>query len=285
MRTVPAECLTVVVNTADDEEFFGLHVSPDLDTIAYTLAGRAPMFPGWGIEGDTFGALEELSRLYGRDWFALGDHDLATHVFRTDMLRQGLGLTEVTRRICDSFDIGVRVLPMTDAKVRTVVDTRVGRLPFQDWLVKRRARLRVEHVRFVGVAKAVPTPEALAAVADATHVIIAPSNPYVSIGPMLAMTPFRRALAEARPRVTAVSPLIGGRAVKGPLAAMLRSLGPAPGLPGIAGYYARYAGRLVVAPGDTPGRPEPGWPEIVEHEILLTDPAAAERLARFLLEP
>ncbi|MFN2427131.1 MAG: 2-phospho-L-lactate transferase [Candidatus Binatia bacterium] len=282
VRVVAPRDLTVVVNTGDDDEFYGLHVCPDIDTILYTLAGLAPLERGWGIDGDTFTVREELDKLSGPGWFALGDRDLATHIQRTLRLRAGASLSEVTRELAKARGVKVRVLPMSDDVVRTVISTERGDLAFQEYLVKNRTRPRVRSVRYRGARAARPAPGVLEAIAKSRVVILAPSNPFVSLGPILAVPGIRRALASVRHRVVAVSPLIGGRAVKGPLASMLRSMGHKADVAAIAALYRDIASRLVVSPGDAP-RTVPAGIDIVEHDILLLDPRRAERLARELV--
>lgn len=283
-RAVPASVLTVVVNTADDDEFYGLHVSPDIDTILYTLAGLAPIERGWGIEDDSFAVRAELDKVAGPGWFALGDRDLATHIRRTERLRAGATLTEVTAELARARGVKVRVLPMCDEPVRTFVTTDKGDLAFQEYLVRRRARPRVRAVRFRGVRASRPAPGVLDAIASSSLVLLAPSNPFVSLGPILAVPGIRKALRAVRERVVAVSPLIAGRAVKGPLASMLKAMGSRPDVSAIAALYRDVATTLVVAPGDTPAAPPPRGMTIVEHDILLLEPARAEALARFLLD-
>jgi LPPG:FO 2-phospho-L-lactate transferase len=280
--------LTVVVNTGDDEEFFGLHVSPDLDTIVYTLADVAPRTRGWGIRGDTFNAKAALDRFYDTPWFQLGDRDLATNLYRTDQLRQGRTLSVITAAIAKRFGVRQRVLPATDDRVRTIIETADGALPFQDYLVRRRGRPRVTGVRYRGARSAGPAPGVERAIAEADVVVIAPSNPFVSIGPILAVPGLRAAVRAARERTVAVSPLIGGRAVKGPLAEMLRSMGHARGSRAIGEYYAGLAATLVVAPGDVAaaaprGARSAALPRLVEHDILIRGQAAAERIAAFAI--
>lgn len=281
-RVVPHPELTVVVNTGDDDEFYGLNVSPDIDTIIYTLAGLAPIERGWGISGDTFRVREELDRLTGKGWFALGDRDIATHVFRTSRLREGATLSEVTAEICKARGIGVRVLPMSDDRVRTEVMSDQGVLPFQDYLVRLRAEPKVKSVRYRGARKASVAAGVIDSIENSALVIIAPSNPFVSIGPILSLPGLRPALARARDRVVAVSPLIGGRAVKGPLAEMLSAMGRGTDGNAIAEFYKGLATRLVVAPGDRPRQAAGRVMEILEHDILLLEPRRAEALARFL---
>ncbi|HYC54424.1 MAG TPA: 2-phospho-L-lactate transferase [Candidatus Binatia bacterium] len=283
-RVVPHEHITVIVNTGDDDSFYGLYVSPDIDTIVYTMAGLAPIERGWGIENDTFRVREALDRLAGPGWFALGDRDLATHVYRSWRLSERATLSKVTREIATAHGVGVRVLPMSDQPVRTVIDSDRGELAFQEYLVRLRGRPRVRGVRYRGARAAKPAPGVLDAVERADRIIIAPSNPFVSIGPILAVPGIKRALAAARERVVAVSPLIGGRAVKGPLAAMLRSMGHKADVTAIADFYRGLASTLVVAPGDRPRHSASARMQIVEHDILILDPLKAEHLARFLNE-
>lgn len=288
--------LTVIVNTGDDDEFYGLHVSPDIDTILYTLAGLAPIERGWGIDGDSFTVRDELDKVAGKGWFALGDRDLATHIQRSARLREGATLSQVTGELARARGVKARVLPMTDQTVRTVVSTDAGDLAFQEYLVKKRARPRVKAVRYRGARSAKPAAGVLDAIARSRVVILAPSNPFVSLGPILAVPGIRRALVAARDRVVAVSPLIGGRAVKGPLASMLRSMGRKADVHAIATLYRDIASTLVVSPGDAPlsktprvepaSRPSRVAPvAIVEHDILLLDPRRAQTLARFLVAP
>lgn len=278
--------LTVVVNTGDDEEFYGLHVSPDLDTIVYTLAGLAPERQGWGVRGDTFATLSTLEELAGPAWFRLGDRDLATHLLRTERLRSGWTLSRCTRAIADAYGLKARVLPATDDRLRTIVHTARGPLAFQEYLVRLRARPRVERIEYRGARKARPSPGTVAAIERADAVLIAPSNPFVSIGPILAVGGLRRALAGARERTVAVSPLINGRAVKGPLVSMLRSLGHRPDSRAIAEFYRGLAAKLVVAPGDrapAESRRSSRLPQMIEHDILIRERAVARRLARFAI--
>ncbi len=285
LRILPSKDLTVVVNTGDDEQFHGLHVSPDLDTIVYTAAGVATDWPGWGLAGETFAARGELDRLYGKGWFALGDRDLATHIYRTDRLKRGARLSAITREIVASYGLDLSILPMSDDPVRTMLVTDQGTLAFQEWLVRRRGLPKVRRVVFRGARKARPAPGVLAALRRSDRILVAPSNPYVSIGPMLAVPELGRTLRSLQERCIAVSPLIGGRAIKGPLASMLRSQGQRRGTAGIADLYKTLVATLVVAPGDRPRRHESGWPAIVERETLIDTPERASRLAGALIAP
>lgn len=223
-QVLPPEDLTIIVNTADDFEWYGLHISPDLDTVMYTLAGAANPVTGWGLAGDTFQALEMLGR-YGQEiWFHVGDGDLATHVLRTHWLREGLTLTAVTGALARALGVQVTILPMSDAPVRTVVETDEGPLPFQEYFVRRAWQPVVRSIRFEGVGAARPTFAVMATLRSADAVILCPSNPFVSIGPILALPGVREALRNA-PRVVAVSPIVGGQALKGPAAKMMAELG------------------------------------------------------------
>jgi len=279
---VPHEQLTVVVNTGDDDEFYGLAVSPDIDTIVYTLAGLAPLERGWGIDGDTFRVRDELDRLSGKGWFALGDRDVATHVYRSWRLHQGATATLVTSELCRARGIDVRVLPMSDDPVRTEIVSDQGVLAFQEYLVHLRAAPAVRSVRYRGADSAAPAAGVIEAIESSALIVIAPSNPFVSIGPILAVPGLRAALTKARARVVAVSPLIGGRAVKGPLADMLGAMGHSTDNAAIADFYRDLAARLVVAPGDGPRQAAQAKMEVLERDILLLEPQRAQALARFL---
>lgn len=239
--------LTVVVNTGDDENFFGLHVSPDLDTITYTLAGRVHRGQGWGLAGDTFHCLRALRELYGEAWFGLGDRDLATHIFRTDALRRGRSLTAVTADIAHRLGVRVRILPMSDDEVRTFVHvTGQGPLPFQDYLVRRGARGRVEAIRFRHGRRARPAPGVLQAIRTADLLVLPPSNPFVSIAPILAIPGVRETVAGRRKPTVAVTPIVRGMPIKGPLHRMLRGLGHEVSAAAVAALYRGLADVFVL---------------------------------------
>jgi LPPG:FO 2-phospho-L-lactate transferase len=249
-RHIDPARLTVVGNTADDESFFGLHVAPDLDTALYTLAGLADPMRGWGVHGDTFACLETLGRLGEPVWFRLGDRDLATHLFRTERLHAGWPLSRVTRALLTRHRVRTRLLPMSDDPIRTFVHTERGRLAFQRYLVAGRARGRVRRIEIRGARAARPAPGVEAALRRADLVIIAPSNPLVSIGPMLAIPGLRRALAASRARRVAISPLVRGRAVRGPLHRMLRGLGHEASARGVARLYRGLVDDFIIDDGD-----------------------------------
>jgi LPPG:FO 2-phospho-L-lactate transferase len=246
IAVVPQEEVTVISNVGDDEEFFGLHVSPDIDTVIYTLAGAIDPARGWGLEGETFHALEALRRFGYDAWFNLGDGDLATHVHRTQVLREGGTLSEATRSIAQAFGLRLSVLPVTDNRLRTIVSTDDGEFPFQEYFVRRRTEDDVRAVRFEGADVARPAPGIIDAIRDADVVAVAPSNPIVSIGPILAVPGVREALRETRATVVGVSPIIGGKTVKGPADRMMASLGMTPTCVGVAKQYAEFLDVLVI---------------------------------------
>jgi LPPG:FO 2-phospho-L-lactate transferase len=236
-RVLPPDQLVIAVNTGDDECFHGLHVSPDLDTVMYTLAGLANPETGWGLAGDTFNALEMLRR-YGADtWFNLGDRDLATHIQRTQLLQQGATLSEVTARLCRALGVAHCVVPMSDAPVRTVLSTDEGELPMQDYFVRRRSEPRVRSIHYRGAAQARPAPGLLAALDQARLVVICPSNPFLSVGPILALPGVRERLAAFPGLRVAVSPIVGGAALRGPAAKIMAELGHEVSSAGVAAYY------------------------------------------------
>ena len=239
-----AENVIAIGNVGDDLEMWGLHVSPDLDTIMYTLAGLLDEERGWGVRGETYSALETVDRLGGESWFTLGDRDVGLHLVRTALLRAGEPLSTVTRKVAEGLGVGVRLLPATDDRLRTKIRTPGGELDFQEWFVKRRHADRVDGVRFEGAEDACPAPGVLEAIADADLVVIAPSNPFVSIQPILAVPGIEAALREKR--VAAISPLVGGKALRGPLAEMMASLGHAPGAPGVRALYGDLVSVFVV---------------------------------------
>lgn len=274
---VPAEDLTVIVNTGDDFTHWGLRVCPDLDTVMYTLAGLAHPEQGWGLAGETFGAFAMMERLGGAAWFRLGDRDLATHLTRTQRLAEGATLTEVTAELCARLRVGPRILPMSDRPRPTLLETSDGALDFQDWLVRRRAAPAV--TRVVSQGDAAPTRAALDAIAAADLVLIGPSNPYVSIDPILTLAGVRAAVA-ARPTF-AVSPIVLGRAVKGPLAAMIEQLAHrAPSPQAIADHYRGILAGMVIERGDAA---ELGIP-VLPTSTVMHDRDDRVRLAREVLE-
>jgi LPPG:FO 2-phospho-L-lactate transferase len=238
--------LTIIVNTADDFELYGLHISPDLDTVMYTLAGIANPTTGWGIQGDTFQNFEMLERYGVAPWFRIGDRDMATHLLRTQMLRGGATLSQVTHVLASRLGVKPRILPMTNDRVRTVVDTDEGLYAFQEYFVKLRWQPKVRGLIYEGAGEAEPQPEALRAIETADTIIIAPSNLYLSIDPILAIPGMRDALLNASAPVIAVTPIIGGEAVKGPAAKLMRELGVESSAVAVAKHYADFLNGFVL---------------------------------------
>jgi LPPG:FO 2-phospho-L-lactate transferase len=240
----------VIGNVGDDVEVLGLHVSPDLDSILYALAGLADERRGWGRSDETWHALETVGALGAEDWFALGDRDLGLHLVRTQALRAGEPLSVVTARLAEKLGVATRLLPATDDRLRTWLDTPAGTFPFQEWFVGRGYRDEVDAVRFEGEESARPGPGVLEAIAAADLILLAPSNPYVSVGPILAVREVREALTQRRVPCVAVSPLIGGRAVKGPADRMLQRLARGTSPQHVAGCYPGLIDALIVDEAD-----------------------------------
>jgi LPPG:FO 2-phospho-L-lactate transferase len=278
-RALAPDELVAVVNTGDDFEHWGLWVSPDLDTVMYTLADLAHEERGWGLAEESFGALEMVRRYGGDDWFALGDRDLATHIVRSAALRRGETLSAITARLCAGLGVATRVLPMCDAPRRTMIDTTDGRtLIFQDWFVRERTAPGVRRVWFDG--ETAPAPGLVDAIRAAELVVIGPSNPYVSIDPILTLDGVREALGGKR--VVAMSPIVGNEAIKGPLAAMIPALGGGQASAGaIARHYGSLLAGLVVERGDE-ARAD-GLPVLGTGTIMKTR-ADSLRVARELLD-
>lgn len=282
----PATEITVLGNVGDDLELHGLHISPDLDTVTYTLAGAIDPERGWGLAGETWQAMDALGRYGGPTWFNLGDRDLATHLFRTRRLGEGATLSEVTAEIAEAWGIGVRLLPVTDDRLRTYVTLDSGEeVQFQEYFVHRQHRVPVAAVRCDGASTARPGPGVLAAIRDADTVVIAPSNPIVSIGPLLAVPGVRKALEGRRERVVAVSPIVAGAALKGPADRMLTELGHEASVVGVARLYADFASVLVVdeADRDRTNEVETEGVRCMVAPTIMSTPAAAAALARTVL--
>lgn len=244
-QVAPIEDVTFVVNTGDDLEWWGLHVSPDLDSITYALAGLLSRERGWGVKGDTFYCLQAMGELDEPIWFHVGDRDLAIHLVRSRLLTQGKTLTEVTTQICGKLGVQARILPMSDSRVETRVMTPSGELSFQEYFVQRWYQDPVTSVRFVGASEAAPAPGVVEAILSASAVIIAPSNPVTSIGPILAVPGIRAALRETGATVATVSPIIGTAAVSGPAAVLMAAQGLPVSIAGIAEAYGDFLDILI----------------------------------------
>jgi len=236
-QILPPERLTIIVNTADDFEHLGLHIAPDLDTVMYTLAGLANPETGWGVRDESWGMLDMLARYGWPAWFQLGDRDLATHLIRSQWLREGFPLTWVTRELCKLLGVRPKVLPMSDDPVRTIVHTNSGALTFQEYFVRRRWEPIVESIQFDGIETAHPTQDVVLSLREGDLIILCPSNPFVSLDPILALPALRRIIAASRAPKVAVTPIVGGQALKGPAAKMMRELGLQVSPVGVARHY------------------------------------------------
>jgi LPPG:FO 2-phospho-L-lactate transferase len=283
---LPPGDLTVVVNTADDFELYGLHISPDLDTVMYTLAGIADPVNGWGVAGDTRNTLEAIARYGQEPWFLLGDQDFATHILRTERLRTGMPLSVVTTHLSDALGIQTRIVPMTDDRVATLVETPAGTLEFQDYFVGRRQSDDVLGVAFAGIERATAHPDALAAIREADAVVIAPSNPIVSVAPILATPGLREALVDTPAPIVAVSPIVGGYALKGPAAQMLATLGHEVSALGVVRIYADEIDGIVIDEVDRELGPaiELLGPRVLVTATVMGDEADRRRLAGEVLD-
>lgn len=246
VQAVDPREVAVIVNTGDDAEFYGLHVSPDLDIITYTLAGIVDESKGWGVKGDTFHCLEMLRRYGYETWFMLGDRDLATHIHRTLLLKRGLRLSEVTDLIRKSLGVKARIIPMTDDRVGTYIVTDKGTMHFQEYLVKRGARDRVVNVVFKGIENAKPAPGVIESILESEGIVICPSNPIVSIGPILSIKGVREALKRTEAKVVGISPIVGGATIKGPADKLMRGLGIEVSAYGVAQLYSDFLDYFII---------------------------------------
>jgi len=294
VREVAPSRLTAIVNVGDDCDLHGLAISPDLDTITYTVAGLINPEAGWGLAGETWSAMGGLARFAdvvpagssaGATWFSLGDRDLATHLYRSGRRAEGAPLSTITGEVARAFGLAFRLLPVTDDRLRTTVVVDGEPMDFQSWFVGRRHRGSVSAVAFDGASGATAAPGVLQAIADATRLVICPSNPLVSIAPVLAVPGVREALADRRSDVVAVSPIIAGAALKGPAATLLADLGHEVGVISVARLYADVAGTLVVdeADVDQAAAVEAEGVHCVVGPTVMHDIGAAERLARLVL--
>jgi LPPG:FO 2-phospho-L-lactate transferase len=302
LDVVDAAAVTAVVNTGDDVVLHGLHVSPDLDTVTYTLAGANNTELGWGLAGETWNTMDALERFgaaappgspAGTTWFRLGDRDLATHLYRSARLAEGASLTAVTAEIVESWGLGIRLVPMSDQRVETRVtvaqdgDREGGQeIGFQEYFVARRHGVPITAVRFAGADSAAPAPGVLDAIADAATVVVCPSNPIVSIGPIRAVPGVEEALRAARAKTVAVSPIVAGAAIKGPADRMLRELGHDPSVVGVARLYAPIASTLVIDDADAAlaDQVRAEGLRCVVAPTIMSGPADAAALARVTLD-
>lgn len=239
--------IVAIANVADDLELHGLHISPDLDTITYTTAGAVSVERGWGLDGETWQAMEMVRRYGGLDWFSLGDRDLGTHLFRTHRIAEGATLAEATAEIIRAWGLEFTLLPVTNDRLRTMVEVvDEGEITFQEYFVGRQHNVAVTAVRFDGADRCTPAPGVMEAITDAERIVIAPSNPVVSIDPVLAVPGVREAISQARDRVVAVSPIVGGKALKGPADRLLVELGREASVVAVAEWYRDLVGTLII---------------------------------------
>jgi len=287
IRVMPPGDVVAIANVADDMNLHGLHISPDLDTITYTTAGAVSSERGWGLEGETWQAMASLGRYGGDDWFGLGDRDLGTHLYRTQRLSQGTSLAEVTAEITKAWELDYRLLPVTNDRVRTMVTTvDEGEITFQDYFVRRQHAVAVSAVRFDGAAEAKPSPGVLEALDEAERIIIAPSNPVVSIDPVLAVPGVTEAINRRRDDVVAVSPIVGGKALKGPADRLMIELGREASVVGVARWYRELITTLIIDNVDADAAPAIsalGVSPIVMPSVM-ADVAITDALARRCLE-
>lgn len=283
--------VTAVVNVGDDMVLHGLHISPDLDTCTYTLAGAINPDTGWGLAGETWAAMDQLAALGGEAWFRLGDRDLATHLYRTQRLSEGAPLSTISGELAKAFGLGCRLLPVTDDPLRTLVtlaasdDTPEREVGFQDWFVGMQHAPAVSGLRFAGAETSRPAPGVLEAIASSDVVVVAPSNPLVSIDPVLAVTGVRDAVTARRERVVAVSPIVAGRALKGPAGQLMADLGHEASVVGVARLYAPLAGTLVIDTADEAlaSAVEAEGMRCVVAPTIMVDRAAASSLATVVI--
>ena len=277
--------LTIVCNTADDFVMHGLNISPDLDTIMYTLAGMSDSAKGWGIQDDTFRVLAQLEKLGAEAWFKLGDRDIATHILRTHLLRAGFKLSDVTERLRNNLGIKARILPMSNDEVETRIETLEGEISFQEYFVKQRWQPEVKRVFYAGVERSRSAPGVLEAIHDAAKIVICPSNPVTSIGPILAIPGVRDALRRATARVVGVSPMIGESAISGPAHKLMAAQGIDPSTLGTAKGYADFLDQLVIDREDEKlrGKIESLGIKVVATPVIMKSLDDKRRLAREVL--
>ncbi len=277
--------VVVICNVGDNIWLYGLYVCPDIDTVAYGLAGVLDLKKGWGIKGDTFSFLGQVKSMGLPAWFRLGDRDLATHLYRTERLQRGERLTEVTGSIARILCVSSEILPATDDEVETIISTSRGKMHLQEFWVKHGAKPSVSGVNFKGVDRARPTRKVVDAIRNSNRIVIAPANPVSSIGPMLAIPGIRRALQSAREKTVAVSPIIGSRPFSGPAAKYMKALGLGISPSGVAEYYKDVAGSLVISRSDgkmTRSIERFGM-NVLETDIMMEGRASEKKLAQYLI--
>ena len=286
VRVRPQEEIIIISNTADDIELYGLHISPDIDIVMYTLAGIVDEEKGWGIKQDTFYCQEVLDRFGCETWLRLGDRDLATHIFRTNQLRKGSKLSQVTEQLSKTLGLRTTILPMTDEPVETRIMTDDGEVHFEEYLVKKQMKGTVESIRFAGIEQANPGPNVISSIQDSQAVIVAPSNPLVSIGPILALRGMRYALKTSKARIVAVSPIIRGSAIRGPADRMMQALGLEVSSFGVAQMYQDFLDGFVLDTLDKDQKPrvEGLGLKVVATNSLMKSLQDKENLAKVCLD-
>lgn len=280
-RVYPPDRITVIVNTGDDLEYLGAYISPDIDILTYTLAGIVDEEKGWGIRGDTYRCMEQLERYSAETWFRVGDRDFATHLLRTAFLQQGFNLSEVTEKIRSALGVKVRILPMSNDRVATKIKTSAGLLEFQEYFVKRKFSDKVEDVTYEGANHAVPPEAVLSSLKTSEAIILCPSNPILSIGPILAIPGIREALGRARGKIVGISPIVGGKALKGPLDRVMADLGLEVSPYGVAKLYQGVLDGFVIDEVDkhlSPRIQRLGM-KVVATRTVMNEPEAKTRLA------
>jgi len=245
-KLLPPTKLLIIGNTGDDLELYGLHISPDLDILTYTLAGIVDEAKGWGIAGDTFHCLQALEKLGAETWFKLGDMDLATHIQRTSMLRNGLTLSQATAKLCKALNVKVKIVPMSDDPVRTKIISNMRTLDFQEYFVKNKTRDKVTDVVYTDAEKAEPSPGIIEAIRTAERIVLCPSNPILSIGPILAINPIREELRKTKAPVVGVSPIVAGKTIRGPADKIMRSLGHKATALSVAELYKDFLSHFII---------------------------------------
>jgi LPPG:FO 2-phospho-L-lactate transferase len=255
-KIVSSHDLLIIGNTGDDLELYGLHISPDLDIVMYTLAGVVDETKGWGIKDDTFHFIDSLRNLGFETWFRIGDRDLATHIIRTKLLSEGATLAEATAKLCKRFGVEAKLTPMTNEKVRTKILSDNIIIDFQEYFVKNKTENEVKDVIFQGAENAEPAPGVIEALTQAERIIICPSNPILSIGPMLTIPKIREAIIKRKAETVAISPIIAGKTLKGPADKVLRSMGYEASVIGVARYYREFINRIIIDRADSAQKPE-----------------------------
>jgi LPPG:FO 2-phospho-L-lactate transferase len=285
-KLLPSKKLLIIGNTGDDLELYGLHISPDLDILTYTLAGIVDEAKGWGIAGDTFNCLQALKKLGAETWFKLGDMDLATHIQRTSMLQSGLTLSQATAKLCKALNVKTKIVPMSDDPVRTKIISGTRTLDFQEYFVKNKTKDTVTDIVYTDAEKAEPTPGIVEAIRTAERIVLCPSNPILSIGPILAINPIREELRKTKAPVVGVSPIVAGKTIRGPADKIMRSLGHRATALGVAGLYKDFLSHFIIDEADKKEKLqiEKLGIKVIEKNTIMKNAADSIRLAETVLD-